>query len=94
MDGNEMPGPDPFGVPPEAVTIGQVYMATQMLVTRIAIQNQELAALRKEVQEQRADTRDIVAAWKAGGTLIGLAKIITIVAAAIGGAFALFKFWG
>lgn len=94
MDGDPMPGHDPFGVPPEAVTIGQVYLATQMLITRIAIQNQEIAALRKEVQEQRSDTRDIIAVWRAGGTLLGLARITTIIAAAIGGAYAAFKIWG
>lgn len=90
MDG-DTPVADPFNLPPEAVTTGQLYMAMQQLNTRIALQNGKLEEVRKEVREHRADTRDLVAAWKAGGTLLALVKLLGVVATALLASYGAFK---
>lgn len=75
---------DPFSLPPETVTPGQLYMAMQALNARLAVVSAEQTRLRAAVEKQEQDTRDMLSAWRTGGTVLRIIKW----AAAVGGGVA------
>lgn len=85
--------PDQFNLPPEQVTTGQLFMLMQSMNARMLQQNAELVRIRERIERQESATRDIVSAWKAGGTVLTVVKIIGSVALAITATWALLKGW-
>ena len=74
---------DPFSLPPESVTPGQLYVAIQSLSIRQNQLNSELTTLRKELTEQKEATQHLVAAWNTGGHLLSVVKILGIIGTTI-----------
>lgn len=74
---------DPFSLPPESVTPGQLYIAIQSLSIRQNQLNAELVAVRKELTEQKEATQHLVAAWNAGDFLLSLIKVLGIIGTAV-----------
>lgn len=74
---------DPFSLPPETVTTGQLYMALQSLNARLAVMASEQVRLRAAIEKQERDTADMLAAWKAGGTVLRIIKWAAAVGAGV-----------
>lgn len=75
--------PDPFNLPPETVTNGQLYMALQSMNARMAVMASEQGRLRAAVEKQERDSADMLAAWKAGGTVLRFVKLVGALALAV-----------
>lgn len=89
-----MPGRDPFSLPPETVTPGQLYMAMQSLNARLAVIAAEQSRQGKRMDRMDAEISGLVAAWQAGGTLLGLAKAVAILGSGVAATLAAVKLWG
>lgn len=73
----------PFDVPPEHVTTGQLYMLMQQLSTKQSLILKEQVAIAKRLEKQETATEDMVAAWKAGGTVLRILKWSALVGTAV-----------
>lgn len=82
---------DPFSIPPENVTNGQLYMALQSLRAQVGDVADEQTRLRTDFEADRRDKADMVAAWKAGGAVMKLIKLLGSLAIAAGAIFAFLK---
>lgn len=81
---------DPFNLPPETVTTGQLFMLLQSMNARLATMASEQARQAQQIDKQTADTADMLSAWKAGGTVLRFVKLIGGVAVAVTAAWGLF----
>lgn len=79
---------DPFSLPPETVTTGQLYMALQSMNARMAVMANEQTRLRTDFEADRRDKADMVAAWKAGGTVMKAIRLAGAVVIACGALWA------
>lgn len=68
--------PDPFSLPPETVTTGQLFMLLQELNSSMTKVAADQALLRADFERDRKDKADMVAAWKAGGTVLRMIKVL------------------
>ena len=86
--------PDRFELPPETVTPGQIYIALQSVNSKLAV-----ISAQGQVQTQRMDRLELelaglLSAWKAGGVLLSLAKVVAAIGTAVAMAYAAVKWWG
>lgn len=85
--------PDRFDISPENITPAQIYVSLQSLNNKLVA-----ISLQNELQTKRLDALEVelsglLSAWKAGGVLLSLAKIVAAVGAAVAAVFAALKFW-
>jgi len=82
---------DPFSVPPENVTTGQLFMLLQSINAKQSLIVAEQTRLRSDFEKDRAQMADMVAAWKAGGTVLRIIRLAGAVALALGAVWAFTK---
>lgn len=83
------PPPGQFDIPPEHVTTGQLYLLLQQLSVKQSLVLQEQVRFGKRIEAQEEATRDMIAAWKAGGTVLRIVKWAALVGTA---ALSIWKF--
>ena len=82
---------DPFSLPPETVTVGQLYMALQSMNARMAVMASEQTRLRTALEQQERDTTDMLAAWRASGTVLRIIKWTAAVGTGVGATYAFMR---
>lgn len=81
---------DPFSLPPETVTPGQLFMLLQSMNARLATMASEQHRQGQRLDKQEANTADMLQAWKSGGTVLRFIKLVGGVAVACMAAWGLF----
>lgn len=72
-----------FDLPPTDVTPAQLYVLMQQLNTKQSLLLHENTQTNRRIASIEADTADMVAAWKAGGTVLRIVKWSALVGTAV-----------
>lgn len=86
--------PDPLRLPPRDVTNAELYILLEQMNNRLYIMSAEQSRASKRMDKFEGDLSGLLAAWRAGGTLLLLAKAVTVLGAGIAAVWAAVKFWG
>jgi len=65
---------DPFNLPPETVTNGQLFIAIRDMNARVMMIASEQKALRADFEDDMRDKQAMVEAFKTGGTVLCMIK--------------------
>ena len=84
---------DPFSLPPETVTVGQLYMALQSMNARLAVMSAEQTRLRAAVEQQERDTAAMLAAWRTGATVVRIMKAAAAIGAGVVAVWTFIRGW-
>lgn len=82
---------DPFNIPPESVTPGQLFMLLQGISTKQSMIAADQKRIAERLQALEKDTADMRQAWKTGGAVLRLVKWAATLGAAIGATWAFIK---
>lgn len=79
---------DPFQLPPESVTPGQLFMLLQAMNARLATIAAEQVRQGQRLDKIEVDSADMLRAWNAGGQVLRFVKLVGSIAVACGAVWA------
>lgn len=77
------PTSENVALPPQDITVGEVYLLLQQVSTKQTLILKEATQLDKRMTQLESNTEDMVTAWKAGGAVLKIMKF----SALVGGTF-------
>jgi hypothetical protein len=78
-------------IPPEQVTPGQLLMILQSMHAQAAVHLANTASLKQEIEQLRADQRDLLEAWRTSRNVLRFVRLTAGFGLAVAGAWAAFK---
>lgn len=78
-------------IAPEAVTPGQLLMILQSMHAQQSVHVANTASLRAEVEQLRADQKDLLEAWRTSKNVVRFVRVVSMLAVGVAGAWAALK---